>query len=118
MIDERKLIEDIEQEFVGVCVYDVSPSQAVTDFIEIVDRQPIIDRQPKFGAWIPCSERLPDKNGSYLVSFKEAITNSDGLCVKYWSGEEQRWRPCNYAPSVCWRAWMPLPEPYKVGDQE
>lgn len=76
----------------------------------------IIDKQPRVGEWIPCSERLPDKNGSYLVSFKEAITNSDGLCVKYWSGEEQRWRPCNYAPSVNWQAWMPLPPAYKEGE--
>lgn len=54
MIDEKKLIEDIEKEFDGVCVYDVSPSQAVNDFVEIVDRQ------PKVG-WIPCSERLPEE---------------------------------------------------------
>lgn len=39
-ISRQKLIEDIEREFDGVCTYDVSPSQAVSDFIEIVDRQP------------------------------------------------------------------------------
>lgn len=48
MIDEKKLIESIEKEFEGVCVYDVSPSQAIADFVDIVDRQ------PKVGEWIPC----------------------------------------------------------------
>ena len=91
---------------------------AIDGMVSMHDFELWLEEQPRVGEWIPVSERLPDKNGSYLVSFKEAITNSDGLCVKYWSGEEQRWRPCNYAPSVCWRAWMPLPEPYKVGDQE
>ena len=47
MIDEKKLIADIEEEFDGVCSYDVSPSQAVQDFTDIVDRQ------PKVGVWIP-----------------------------------------------------------------
>lgn len=46
MISRQKLIEDIEREFDGICVYDVSPSQAVSDFIEIVDRQPLAECVP------------------------------------------------------------------------
>ena len=63
MIDEKKLIEDIEKEFDGVCVYDVSPSQAVNDFVEIVDRQ------PKAGQWIPCSERLPENEQEVEITY-------------------------------------------------
>lgn len=63
MIDEKKLIEDIEKEFDGVCVYDVSPSQAVNDFVEIVDRQ------PKVGQWIPCSERLPENEQEVEITY-------------------------------------------------
>lgn len=118
MIDEKKLIEDIQKYHDGLKPKYISKlvDAEIADIIEIINEQPKVDVPDiNVGEWIPVSERLPDKNGSYLVSFKEAITNSDGLCVKYWSGEEQRWRPCNYAPSVCWRAWMPLPEPYKEG---
>lgn len=77
MIDEKKLIKDIEKEFVGVCVYDVSPSQAVTDFIEIVDRQPIIDKQPKVGEWIPCSEMLPEDTKTKIITLSDGSVEGD-----------------------------------------
>ena len=124
MIDEKKLIEDIEQEFVGVCVYDVSPSQAVTDFIEIVDRQPIIDRQPKEGEWIPCSDRLPDETGRYLAVKKRIApdelggSRTDIVILRFfvddgflmpthipdWINEEINEEVTH---------WMPLPQPPK-----
>lgn len=63
MIDEKKLIEDIEKEFDGVCVYDVSPSQAVNDFVEIVDRQ------PKVGEWVAVSERLPENEQEVEITY-------------------------------------------------
>lgn len=67
MIDEKKLIEDIEKEFDGVCVYDVSPSQAVADFVEIVDRQ------PKVGEWIPVTELDLDHNQEALIKLDDGF---------------------------------------------
>ena len=29
-----------------------------------------IEEQPRVGEWIPCSERLPEKEGSYLLTAK------------------------------------------------
>lgn len=96
MIDEKKLIEDIEKEFDGVCVYDVSPSQAVNDFVEIVDRQ------PKVGEWIPCGERLPDEEGEYLASREHyegyeiqilSFDPEDGIDVEFWKDEVDAWSP-------------------------
>lgn len=113
MIDEKKLIEDIEKEFVGVCVYDVSPSQAVTDFIEIVDRQPIIDKQPRVGEWIPCSDCLPDDHGTRLVTLSNGTvegayySNDNWWCIGDSINLEIR-------PDVI--AWMPLPPAYKEGE--
>ena len=110
MIDEKKLIEDIVKEFVGVCVYYVAPSQAVTDFIEIVDRQPIIDKQPRVGEWIPCSERLPEKNKAVLVYVLDAYE------IAYLDDAED-WIHCMgtfYKDEV--EAWMPLPPAYKEGE--
>lgn len=62
MIDEKKLIEDIIN----------TPSKVMNEipyeptmFTNIQNREneilDIIDRQPKVGQWIPCSERLPDE---------------------------------------------------------
>lgn len=108
MIDEKKLIEDIEKEFDGVCVYDVSPSQAINDFVQIVDRQ------PKVGEWIPCSSgKLPEDGRMVLVTFKKF----DGHELKVGKDRYVQY-PCH--DSFRWQgkgnrviAWMPLPEPYK-----
>ena len=55
---------------------------------------------PSAQQWIPCSERLPEKDGEYLT------TTEDGLCdvESYGDGE---W----FYDDVV--AWMPLPEPWK-----
>ena len=68
------------------------------------------------GEWIPCSERLPEKDGEYLVCWCGAwgvdICFAEySKCGKYWYakyGSEYR--------GVT--AWMPLPEPYKRGEAE
>lgn len=103
MIDEKKLIEDIEKEFDGVCVYDVSPSQAVNDFVEIVDRQ------PKVGEWIPCRERLPE-------DFEKVLICAYGECeIAYLLG--RYWlHGSNSLNRDAVDAWMPLPEPYKKSE--
>ena len=57
--------------------------------------------------WIPCSERLPDKNhAQYLVTVQ---TSSGGLFTSrsYFFNKEVGWS------DKCIVAWMPMPEPYK-----
>ncbi len=51
--------------------------------------------------WIPCSERLPEKHGWYLVCFQ----NSEHRAVDHWTGGA-----FGYPEMI---AWMPLLEPYK-----
>ena len=56
--------------------------------------------------WIPCSERMPEDGGLYLVSNKR-----DTWVSLYDDGE---WRSVSFSillEGVV--AWMPLPEPYK-----
>ena len=74
--------------------------------------------------WIPCSERLPDKNGNYLVtvsSYDDTASieficidhcNSDGKFLHYENRKPKR-KTGEYVV-----AWMPAPEPYEVGEQE
>lgn len=59
--------------------------------------------------WIPVSERLPEKDGQYLVTTTNGdiaryVFNKNGNSLEYWRR--------------CAIAWMPLPEPYKVEPQE
>ena len=51
--------------------------------------------------WIPVSERLPEKNGSYLVYVYGEVTE-----MEYWHGKWHRLRD-DYTKAVT--HWMPLP---------
>ena len=57
--------------------------------------------------WIPCSERLPEKEGKYLVTLYKwnIVSFADFKNLKY--------NPHFNAPVI---AWQPLPEPYKEGE--
>lgn len=71
--------------------------------------------------WIPCSERLPDKNGSYIAQIEESDgtavlsfividhCNEDGTWLHDFKGKK------NYRKTI---AWMPLPEPYSTDAQK
>ena len=58
--------------------------------------------------WIPCSERLPEEKGDYLVSYgkntKVFIERFDGVYFSEWHYFQQP------------KAWMPLPDPYKESE--
>ena len=63
------------------------------------------------GGWIPCSERLPEEDGYYLVTMK--LWTGSYVITHAFSGGE--W---HLAPEDCpVLAWQPLPEPWK-GDAE
>ena len=58
------------------------------------------------GGWIPCSERLPEKDGNYLITFKGRVYEAyyqDG----FWLDPIEFYRVYR---SVT--AWQPLPAPY------
>ena len=59
--------------------------------------------------WIPCSERLPENGHYYLWCSDMGHVQSD----YYWNGFENGMK---YGYNIV--AWMPLPEPYKGGEQD
>lgn len=69
--------------------------------------------------WIPCSERLPERNEVVLVSFKTGMVQ---LCEYLDGGTSDSWFSITdncYAWNNVVNAWMPLPEPYKEeGDEK
>lgn len=60
---------------------------------------------PSARQWIPCSERLPDQNGKYLVVGRQKAINILKFDGGRWYG---KWGVV---------AWMPLPDCYK-GEEE
>ena len=77
------------------------------------------------GGWIPVTERLPEENGHYLVTYHEwskgeYLPKFDFTCEKilrFYRGEFKMPVCCNdkieqdIGREVL--AWMPLPEPYR-----
>lgn len=71
----------------------------------------VVDETPSVG-WIPCSERMPDKSGEYLITIK-------------WEDGSEIYFSWFYLRDRCWSyrnanvvAWMELPEPYEEKKDE
>lgn len=61
--------------------------------------------------WIPCSERLPDESGTYIVN---AIENGIiHVTFAKWMPRMKRWNLTGSRSYWKVTAWMSLPEPYK-----
>lgn len=82
-------------------------SEAVDLAKTMVAVMPDAEPERKTG-WILCSERLPDKDGSYIVTENSGGTTSTGISFFIICDDGRTW----------WElfgvvAWMPLPEPYR-----
>ena len=66
--------------------------------------------------WIPCSERLPEDEGRFLVTMETYIFNeySHPIGTSFYS-PSYGW--VNASPNKV-LAWMPLPEPWKGADDD
>ena len=81
------------------------------------------DGKAEYPQWIPCSERLPKCNGCYLVWRPHFFGGEIGMpAICYFDGQDT-WhdsygvdftRILNEKDVI---AWMPLPEPWKEGDE-
>ena len=101
MIDEKKLIEEIADfkrcQKSENCDY-------LTGYISALSAvEGIISELPKVGEWIPCSERLPSKKGTYLVTVKLF-----GVTFGRFTGQRN---DLHFDSNVI--AWQPLPQPYR-----
>lgn len=122
MINEKKLDEEI----VAFCKGKIDSGYYKMDTVDAcVEIRHIIEEQPKVGEWTPCSERLPEAEGLDVPNSKRKqyliqMENGRMLAALYL---EINGVPHFESYAVCIKdkdviAWMPLPEPYKVGDQE
>ena len=65
-----------------------------------------IDKAPTAQAWVPCEERLPEKDGYYITTFE---TNSGlrNITPALYMSDSKKWSVGNIV------AWMPYPEPWE-----
>ena len=106
---EEYKTQNIDQDFmqdlmVAESLSSVLPMQPFE--VEALDR--VIERAKYSGGWIPCSEKMPEQGGVYLVSYKNphcfpnAAVFNGVMFLDNFMGEDKH---------VI--AWMPLPEPYQ-----
>ena len=132
MIDEKKLIENIlcDDEIKFNMDFDVTTPESFRKSLqEFTDRIKggiirLVEAQPKilFGvdlahhdtAWIPVTERLPDKYGWYLCFIRPSAFHSTGYhtILPY----DQHGFRTGYVYTDDVTHWMPLPKPPKDGE--
>lgn len=83
------------------------PSVTLDTLVMRIDALP--SASVEVGEWIPCSERLPENGHYYLWCSDMGHIQSD----YYWYGFENGMK---YGYNIV--AWMPLPKPYKGGEDE
>ena len=129
MIDEKKLIEDMLNNYGIDFRMDFNTDtedSALESLREFADkfRQGMIElvqKQPKVGEWIPCSERLPkdNKESEYYESVIVTLDNGRVADGCYRNADKEWWVDApdgeHYSENMTGHviAWMPLPEPYK-----
>lgn len=96
---------------------DFAPVPRWNDAVEIVENLPSAD----VPHWIPCSERLPEEDGQYLITvkYKHVNDNYEDVYAEHGEWYEGRWDMfcfghCGEVEDII--AWMPLPKPWK-GEQ-
>ena len=103
VISREKLIEDIKSKY---CDSDFMDDGVITEFIDLINKQPQADK------WIPVEERLPiieREPSEYAIDVGERflVTCEDGYVC-----ERTFWKNANaFEEDVI--AWMPKPNPYK-----
>ena len=62
--------------------------------------------------WIPCSKRLPEENGKYLVCVSNPTRNSKNCIFTFWYNEyDKEFEKEHDLDYVL--AWQPIPAPYQ-----
>ena len=111
----------------AIDLWDKLSKRGRTEFDQVLMTLPSADRPT---GWIPVSERLPDDDGRYLVTYP-LLRRDDLWVATAWYGtppmpsrpvkgkcffvSDDEWGDVPYDDVV---AWMPLPEPYREEGEE
>lgn len=90
-----------------------------TPFISFKGCERILNELPsaeRRGRWIPVTERLPEEEGKCLVCCNGKYHPIE-VARFYIDEDGERYFCCDWNDPEDIVAWMPLPEPYKEGEQ-
>ena len=126
LIDADKLTETINKALETPCynAYQDGYDAALNTLLDYIADMPTAHA---YGQWVSVEERLPERNGEYIVTacdegepYDEIIWNDTVVvCAEYykgcWTWEENN---TEYSLDGIVTHWMPLPEPPKEGHHE
>ena len=104
-----------------IIMCDGDYKEALKMLIDKIEHAPTIEPEQR---WIPCSERLPNTNGIYIVTRRISdgfeCRNITDACYfdgsNTWHDDTRVNHERKYLADVL--AWMPLPEPYREDEDE
>ena len=122
-----KHVKELLKKYIEADNQILEERDAFVTYPELIDElQEAIEQDEKENGWIPVSERLPEEDGRYLVTFKYGIKVcmvGYGSCKRtvlgypighgWYSLEEAQY----YAEDSI-IAWMPIPYPYHESNNE
>ena len=76
----------------------------------------VLSGMPAEPRWRPIKDGLPEEEGRYLVSCDSCFAIE--IARSYINDEGDRWFCCDWNDPENIVAWMPLPKPYKGGDEK
>ena len=112
MIDENKLLLEISNLKKKTKSENGDYSAGYICALSVIEG--VIAGYPKIGEWIPCNERMPEKEGYYLTTY--TIPHSGRMCHelyfdgKYWINEGA---DEDFQLPMTLIAWQPLQEVYR-----
>lgn len=110
MIDEKKLIEELNRQKYILTFEDSNPIDE--GFNCGIDKAiQLVESQPKVGEWIPVEERLPEEAGVYRVTCLYADKVYRVKDDLFYSDRTWGYDNPNRNRKVI--AWQPLPERYR-----
>lgn len=115
----KKILERLEREIAGKPTpdeYNNGINRAYSIVREVAEEF-ATDTNVGTNGWIPCSERLPEEYGDYLVCWTDITRGQYYEIVEYepnngWIGDI----PQSFEGKYSVIAWRPLPEPYKESE--
>lgn len=103
----KEVFEKIIKRFKQLQGCDSLANMFISDVIKVIKS---IEKEYNNG-WIPCSERLPETSGFYLISTVTGVVGSVSYCIE----QESRVMHTSLGTAI---AWQPLPEPYRTKGEE
>lgn len=123
-IDEKEyngIKEDNSGMFGGHIFQAIRNGRPLPEYCPVIHhKKPITKEDIDKSTWIPVTEKLPEYQGAYLVTVKDAVHERlDAMACKYVpTNVVFRWTP--FLPNIedpVVIAWMPLPEAYKESEE-